>query len=337
MAKKNIQYPKRIGIEAELRTYNIDKQNRVIKNNKILLAKSDFIVEDGELQYPYIQIYSEGESTGNYYLELVFAPVKIANLVNVHKCIEEAKKISGVKTFSEWVVKFNEQLLKLNLPFKLTLIVSDAKYENLDLVPMTGTLTYSVQSNVSIPLTALLDEKIQTLFQGSNFYEKFIPLQKTIIKKAKERIYSDQKISLLVLIAYMCAIFAKNGKDVNENLLKQSFHVLPKISAKKIWEEVFLSDTTIKSEIEFFLSGLQESDFTNIDTLRSKELYNSIQFFKNNFTREDIHPRDSGLLDISFDVAGIPYIVLEIRKDDALINNAIKKDGVITKEMYPFM
>ncbi len=303
---QTIKNYKRIGIEAELRTYFFAKNPG---SNKMVLAQTSCKVS--ELGIPYLEIVVEGNHSGSPYMELVFGPVVKNELNIVKEGIGIALKATGTK-LSEWIANFNSKLSG-EAKNKLNLKLKGSDYDFGKRCPNA----VSLQANILIPLGNLSNVSyLDKYFSG---YAIITKGNNNFINRVLSYKVNDKDIDgALFLTAYICYIYARHNKSIIKDIdNKQAFYILPKVNLRELLR-VLLVNT---EQINNFCAQLG-----NIQSKFISDDY--IEYFKNNITTiKDILENNKtfticpNLLNLTKDIFvnnGRKYIVLEFRKTTAL-------------------
>lgn len=334
---------KRIGIEAEVRTYTLDG---TITTNGVLLTQSNRNIIDNQLNYPYLKIVSEGTGTGSLYMEAIFGPVPFTEIATVKKVLRILLAVKG-KTLAEWVTDFNAQI-KGKVPIHYTLNMpptTPGGIGNTKLKIMPGTQNLSIQTNIAVPLEAFRGLEFNTFFEGSGLG--------TIFKQAQDWICKDkicgtnltpQLESLSIFICYLSLVYDKERKNIGDTTgnIKQNFQVLPKTSPKDMGQYLNATEQNIINNPNYIANVTPAKVGTNVSTNIVNYITNVTQSFGNYNASPHLTPRPTNIIpvmDVTPAQVGKPnhYIVIEIRKSDNPINRAIndfsKSEDSIIKDL----
>lgn len=305
---QTIENYKRIGIEAELRTYFFDKKTG---SNKMVLAKTSCKVS--ELGIPYLEIVVEGNVSGSPYMELVFGPVVKDELNIVKEGIIVALETTGTK-LSEWIANFNSKLsIEAKNKLGLELEKSDYKFRR------GCSNAVSIQANILVPLGNLSNKSyLDKYFEGYTILTKG---EGSFIKKVSSSLDSENMTDIdgaLFLTAYICYIYARINKSIITNIdNKQVLYILPKVDLKDLLSVLLVNTDQINS----FCTQLE-----NILSKFKSDIY--LKCFKKNInTVENILKKNKttticpNLLNLTKDIFvnnDRKYIVLEFRKTTTL-------------------
>lgn len=312
---------KRIGIEAEVRTYNLDKS---ITTNGIILAQSRDNIVDSQLNYPYLKIISEGTGTGSLYMEAVFGPVLLTEIVNIKKILRILLTVRG-KTLTEWIDNFNDKI-KGKVPNHYTLTISPTTNGNTSIKLMSGTLNNSIQTNIAVPLEAFREPEFNIFFEGSNLTETFKKAQDWI---CKDKICGNNLTPLLeslsIFICYLSLVYDKARKVIGDTTgsIKQNFQVLPKTSPKDIGQYLNVAEHGIINSPNFLANVTLTKVGVNVHTNITNYITNVIQSFGDYNGTPHLTPRPTNIISIMDVTPTSHYMVIEIRKAGNPINLAI--------------
>lgn len=233
---QTIENYKRIGIEAELRTYFFDKKTG---SNKMVLAKTSCKVS--ELGIPYLEIVVEGNVSGSPYMELVFGPVVKDELNIVKEGIIVALETTGTK-LSEWIANFNSKLsIDAKNKLKLGLKGSDYDFEK------RRSNAVSLQANILVPLGNLsLASYLDNYFSG---YAIITNGRNNFINRVLSCKVDNQDINgALFLTFYICYIYGTHDTLITKDIeLKQEFYILPKVNLKDLLSVLLVETDSINS------------------------------------------------------------------------------------------
>lgn len=318
---KSVSYFKRIGIEAEIHTYNLDETIR----NKVVLAESRARISDGaDIDLPYMKIVSEGASTRCRYLELVFGPVKDNEAAEVKGVLSVALGIgcNAVRSVASWVQKFNKELLaKKYGPMVLySKYALELKYD----CPLKWARckTVSIQANILTPIELFYTEnKVRRFFFGvpdNLFKYAFVQQKLRACFPNKQRV-----CGLLFIAAYFCVIYSYHNALFGQETLfgvqvsKQDFPILPKIDLAGFWREVMCQSET-PDPFEVLLG------FKDMCSYRSSVYQKNVELLQSFIEgTRSVAPRTDAVLPSYASSAG-PCIVLEMRKNQLTLLREIQ-------------
>lgn len=224
---------RRVGIEVELRTYSIKGRIR----NKIVLAETPLKIIDRDLNISYLQLVSEGDSTGTSYFELVFGAVEYSNLYQVRDIIKIAKDISNCNNVTDWVNQFNDVIRRRTSQCELLNFVLDLQAGSNSInINKTGFNTISIQANILIPVDSFADrDKVKEIFSGmSKNTFPFITVFESIDKYKLAKVIKGA----IFIAVYVCSIYSLYRLKFNDNITKQHFPILFKVELTALLKEL---------------------------------------------------------------------------------------------------
>ena len=314
-----IENYRRVGIEVELRTYNIKGR---IENKKVLARTSSKII-DGDLDIPYLQLVSEGEGTGMSYFELVFGAVEYSDLYQVREIIKIARGITGCNYLTDWVDKFNQAIKERTSLRELSnYVLSLQEGSNSINIITTGFNTVSIQANILIPVDSFATrEKVNGIFLGigNNTFPS------TSVFNSIDKCELTKAIKGAIFIAvYVCSIYSFHYKKFSDNIIKQNFPILFKVELTTLLKE--LIPVTIIDRLNA-PKGLFEKISETLNT-KSRIFQENMRLLAENIRQEhpcfQITPRLGGVLPI-YRSGEKTCIIMELRKGESSLLNKISE------------
>lgn len=325
----------RVGIEVELRTYSLKGRIR----NKIVLAETPLKIIDRDLNIPYLQLVSEGSSTGTSYFELVFGAVEYSNLYQVQSIIKIAKHISNCNNITDWVNKFNDAIRKRTSQIELlNFVLALQAVSNSINIKNTHFNTVSIQANILIPVDSFADrDKVKEIFSGmSKNTFPFISVYESIDKYKLSKVIKGA----IFIAVYVCFIYSRYRLKFNDNITKQHFPILFKAELTTLLKE--LVPVTIIDELnaEGVFDNIISKSFWGINSNIFKE--NMRMLVEN--VRQDhlcfkITPRSEGVLPMYWS-GEKACIVMELRKGECTLLNKISEylnSEILSKSVKPLI
>lgn len=304
----------------------------------MLLAKTSRQEIDADLNYPLLQLVSEGNSTGRSYFELVFAPIKKEDIRNVLSVREIALRVSA-NTIEDWINKFNTQIegrRNSNLRnYKLDILESVTTRNRYGITRNSSNAGInSIQANILIPVDTFANlNKIRTLFEGiepghfkaANVFDKLSQIQTLGGQPVTARMKAIAFISI-----YICYMYSIRDCNFGGNMNKTFFYILPKIELITLIKEIFHDDSSRDLFVNY-INNITPKMFAFFQSRALDYFVNNMNILTRNITSANpisITPRESGVLPIYNSAATGPCIVVEFRKNSLSILQSISSGNV---------
>lgn len=208
MCKIKEKHRYRYGFEAELGAMNLGEKLK----NKTVLAE----VKKNDI--PFLNIVSEGESTGSSYVEFVSAPFNDdTDICDYFMFLRYSRSATDKKYFEEI---FDEILNKINRTNNKYEIIYYVKYKTLKIKRIGPTYgNFSMQINMDIPCSALYCNNNENFLNllPSDFKKNIYKSRECVnrlFNKSEIKEISNNALSLLTILYYQCYIYTEKGNII---------------------------------------------------------------------------------------------------------------------------